>query len=177
MRSDLLAGIRWSVCMLKSHRSLCESFSRTGAGWCIYHLFVWSNWNFLHISQWITLPTSRVFLTSISWWILVQVYRIPQVSGTCLSTLADFNNAVVLRVSNCLLIFKSSSPFTKPLVTVQSVPVTIDITVTFMFHSFSVVLQSLSIHLSFCFLSVLPCDQSGQQNPLFGWLSYFYDYH
>ena len=57
MRSGLLAGIRWSVCMLKPHRSLCESFSRTGAGLCIYHLFVWSNWNFLHISQWITLPT------------------------------------------------------------------------------------------------------------------------
>ena len=45
------------VIMLKSHRSLCESFSRTGAGLCIYHLFVWSNWKFLHISQWITLPT------------------------------------------------------------------------------------------------------------------------
>ena len=57
MWSGLLAGIRWSVCMLKSHRSLCESFSRTGAGLCIYHLFVWSNWNFLHISQGITLPT------------------------------------------------------------------------------------------------------------------------
>ena len=57
MRSGLLAGIRWSVYMLKSHRSLCESFSRTGAGLCIYHLFVWSNWNFLHISQWIILPT------------------------------------------------------------------------------------------------------------------------
>ena len=57
MRSGLLAEIRWSVCMSKSHRSLCESFSRTGAGLCIYHLFVWSNWNFLHISQWITLPT------------------------------------------------------------------------------------------------------------------------
>ena len=57
MRSGVLAGIRWSVCMLKSHRSLCESFSRTDAGVCIYHLFVWSNWNFLHISQWITLPT------------------------------------------------------------------------------------------------------------------------
>ena len=56
-RSGLLAGIWWSVCMLKSHRSLCKSFSRTGAGLCIYHLFVWSNWNFLHISQWITLPT------------------------------------------------------------------------------------------------------------------------
>ena len=57
IRSSLLAGIRWSVCILKSHRSLCESFSRTGAGLCIYHLFVWSNWNFLHISQWTTLPT------------------------------------------------------------------------------------------------------------------------
>ena len=57
MMSGLLAGIRWSVCMLKSHRSLCESFSRTGAGLCIYHLFVCSNWNSLHVSQYITLPT------------------------------------------------------------------------------------------------------------------------
>ena len=57
MRSGLLAGIRWSVCMLKSHRSLCESFSKTGAGLFTYHLFVWSNWNVLHISHWITLPT------------------------------------------------------------------------------------------------------------------------
>ena len=43
--------------MLKSHMSLCGSFSWTGAGLCIYHLFVWSNLNFLHISPWITLPT------------------------------------------------------------------------------------------------------------------------
>ena len=43
MRSGLPVGIRWSVCMLKSHRSLCKSFSRTGAGLWIYHLFVWSN--------------------------------------------------------------------------------------------------------------------------------------
>ena len=57
IRSGLLAGISWSVCMLKSHKSLRESFSRTGAELCIYHLFVWSNWNFLHISQRITLPT------------------------------------------------------------------------------------------------------------------------
>ena len=57
IKSGLLAGIRWSVCILKSHRSLIESFSRTGAGLCIYYLLVWSNLNFLHISQWITLPT------------------------------------------------------------------------------------------------------------------------
>ena len=43
--------------MLKSHRSLCVVFFRTGAGLCIYHLLVWSNVNFLHISQWITLST------------------------------------------------------------------------------------------------------------------------
>ena len=61
IRSGLQAEIRWSVCMSKSHRSLCVSFSRTGAGLCIYHLFVWSNLNFLHISQWITLLTHRVY--------------------------------------------------------------------------------------------------------------------
>ena len=56
LRSGLLAEIRWSVCISKSHRSLCESFSRTSACLCIYHLFVRSNLNFLHISPWITLP-------------------------------------------------------------------------------------------------------------------------
>ena len=61
IKSGLLAGIRWSVCMLKSHRSLCVAFSRTGAGLCIYHLLVWSNLNFLQISQWITLPTQSCF--------------------------------------------------------------------------------------------------------------------
>ena len=60
MRSGLLAGIKCSVCMLKSHRSLCESFSRTGAGLCIYHLLVWSNWNFLHISSGSPCRSSRV---------------------------------------------------------------------------------------------------------------------
>ena len=57
IKSGLLAGIRWSVRILKSHRSLCMSFSRTGVALCIYHLFVRWNLNFLHISQWITLPT------------------------------------------------------------------------------------------------------------------------
>ena len=33
------------------------SFSRTGAGLCIYDLLVLSNLDFLHISQWINLPT------------------------------------------------------------------------------------------------------------------------
>ena len=33
------------------------SFSRIGAGLCIYHLLIWSNLNFWHISQWITFLT------------------------------------------------------------------------------------------------------------------------
>ena len=43
IKSGLLSDIWWSVCMPKSHKSLCVSFSRTGAGLCKYHLFVWSN--------------------------------------------------------------------------------------------------------------------------------------
>ena len=57
IKSGLLAEISWSVCVSKSHWSLCVSFSWTDVELCIYHLFVWSNLNFLHISKWITLPT------------------------------------------------------------------------------------------------------------------------
>ena len=57
IKSGLQAEIRWSVCISKSHRSFCGSFSRTGTGLYIYNLLIWSNLNFLHISQWITLPT------------------------------------------------------------------------------------------------------------------------
>ena len=57
IRSGRLAEISRSVCMSKSQRSLCVSFSRTDSGSYIYHLFVWSNFNFLYNSQWITLPT------------------------------------------------------------------------------------------------------------------------
>ena len=60
----------------------------------------------------------------------------PQVSGTLLSILAVFNNAVVWMVSTRPLTYKSSSPFSNPLVTVPNAPITIGIIVTFMFHSF-----------------------------------------
>ena len=65
LRSGLLAEIWWSVCMSKSYRSLCVSFSRTDAGLCMYDLFVLSNLNFLHISQWITLPTQSCTLSNL----------------------------------------------------------------------------------------------------------------
>ena len=51
-----------------------------------------------------------------------------QVTRTLLSILADLNNAVVIS--------KSSSPCTNPLVTVPSTLITIGVIVIFMFHSF-----------------------------------------
>ena len=80
IRSGLLGESRWSVCMSMSHRSLCVSFSRKGAGLYIYHLFVLSNLNFLHFSLWITLPTKSYlvlysfcanFLHSLIMWLIV----------------------------------------------------------------------------------------------------------
>ena len=38
IRSDLLARIKWFICILMSQRILCISFSRTDSGLCIYHL-------------------------------------------------------------------------------------------------------------------------------------------
>ena len=83
IRYGLLAEIRWSVCMSKSHRSLCVSFSRTAAGLCIYRLFVWSNLNSLHISLWITFLTQSYLvlyscanmLHSLIMWLRFRLYH------------------------------------------------------------------------------------------------------
>ena len=72
-----------------------------------------------------------------------------QVFRTLLSILAGLNKAIVCMVSTYPLISKSSSPFNNPLGIVPSAPITIDITVTFMFHRFLVFWQGLAIHLFF----------------------------
>ena len=73
----------------------------------------------------------------------------PQVSRTLLSILAVFNNAAVWIVSTQLLTSKSSSPFNNPLVTVPKAPITIDIIVTFMFHSFFQFSSKVGVLISF----------------------------
>ena len=62
--------------------------------------------------------------------------KFPQVSNTFLNILTDLSNTVVWMVSTRPLISESSSPCTNTLVTVSKPPITIGITVTFMFHSF-----------------------------------------
>ena len=78
----------------------------------------------------------------------------PQVSRTLLSIPADLNNAVVWMVSIRHLISKSSSPCTNPLMTIPRAPITISITVTFMFNSLAksryLFFFSLSFNFTLC---------------------------
>ena len=60
----------------------------------------------------------------------------PQDSRTLLSILAVLNNAVVWMVSIRPPTSKSFGPFNNPLVIVPKAPITIGVTVTFIFHSF-----------------------------------------
>ena len=66
--------------------------------------------------------------------------KFPQVSKTVLSILADLDNAGVWMVSSRPLTSKSSIPCINPSVTVPSAPITIGVTITFMFYSFFYVL-------------------------------------
>ena len=99
----------------------------------------------------------------------------PQVSRTLLSILANLNNMVIWMVSIWPLISKSSSPFTKHLVTVPSTPITIGFTVTFMFHCFLEVLwQGLRTYLSFPLRLLLLRGPLVMQSPLFCKFSFFF---
>ena len=60
----------------------------------------------------------------------------PQVSRTFLSMVAPLNNGIVWMVLIVLFFSKFSSSFIIPLRIVLRAPITISITVTFMFHSF-----------------------------------------
>ena len=72
----------------------------------------------------------------------------PQTSRTLLSIPAVLNNVVIWMVSTRPLTSKSSSHFSNPLVTVLYASITIDIIVTYTFHSFFSSLARLK-YLSF----------------------------
>ena len=63
-RSVRLVEIRWFVCIPKSHRRLCVSFSRIDSVLCIYNLFAWSDLNFLHNSKWIPANSLESYILS-----------------------------------------------------------------------------------------------------------------
>ena len=108
----------------------------------------------------------EIFHASVGWWFSTRILsdsKSPQVSKTLLSILADFNNAVVLIVFICPPISKSFSPCTYPLMTVPSAPITIGITVTFMFNRFSIYLARSMYFISlFNYYYFTLCDISYQ---------------
>ena len=65
--SGLLTGIRWSACISKSKRILCDSFFRTDSDLCIYHFIEWSYNNHLNNSLMITFPTQSCTLFVLVW--------------------------------------------------------------------------------------------------------------
>ena len=81
-----------------------------------------------------------------------------KVSSILFNILADLNNAIVWMISTSPFISKSSRPCTNYLVTLASKPVTIVITVTFMFLSFF--FRSLARS---CYISIY--DPFVSQNP------------
>ena len=62
-RSSCLDEINWSFCVSKSQRSLCVYFFSRDYEFCIYCLFVWSNFSSLDNSQRITFLTCLFLYT------------------------------------------------------------------------------------------------------------------
>ena len=140
----------------QNHKSIDASHSRGLVLVCAYNsLVIWSNFNLLHNSMWITFPTQSciTLYTFCAIWLLLLLLLLllflesfsperlsdnksSQVSQTFLSILINFNNVVVWMVSTRPLISKSSSSCTNHLVTLLRAPIKIHTPVTFMFNSF-----------------------------------------
>ena len=92
------------------------------------------------------------FYTSISCWFFIGAWVI-----ACLlmspGLFLVFCLILIILILTCLLISKSSSPFTNPLGIVVSVPMTISVTVISMFHSFFFSFLARSRYLSLFLLS------------------------
>ena len=102
----------------------------------------------------------------------------PQVSRTLLSILADRSNAVVWTLSTLPVISKFCSHCTNSFGTVPKTSITIDIIITFMFHSFFQFPSKVEVlHPSFHILSVLFCGPPGQQSPQSCKFSIFFYYY
>ena len=101
----------------------------------------------------------------------------PQVSRTLLGILADLTYAVAWIVSTPSLISKFSSFCPNPLVIVQRASITIFMTLTHMFHSFSESLQVLRNYSSFNLLSILLCGPPEQESSRFNKFLFSFGYH
>ena len=173
IRSGLLAEIRWSVCMSKSHMSLCVSFSRTGAGLCIYHLLVWSNLNLLLLLLLLLFYSLGVFPTKINWWFFVKVL----VMVSFFRILADSNKIVICMVTGILLISISPNQFFNFILIINMFPSKCTSYTWYHRHPyvpyiFLVLWRDLSICLFLHFLWFSLFGPPRWQSPLFGRFSF-----
>ena len=97
-----------------------------------------------------------------------------QVSSNLLSILADLNNAAVWMVSARPLISNSSSSFTKTSGIVSSAPITIDITVIFMFYNLFSSLERFKYFSLFSFSIFSLWGPPRRQSPLICRFSFFF---
>ena len=93
--------------------------------------------------------------------------------GLFFSILADLNNSIVWIVSTRPLISKSPSPCTNPLLTVLRAPITVGVTVSFMYHSFFQLSNKVQVLIFLFACFQFYTGQSGQQSPQFGKFSFF----
>ena len=105
--------------------------------------------------------------------------KCPQISRTLFSILANFDKAIIWMVSTCPLISQSSNPFIKPFWIVLSAPITIGMTVTFIFNSFLFscrVLVLIYLFAFFYFYSVVQQDAKVHysEGSLLSFFSFFF---
>ena len=108
-----------------------------------------------------------VFPTNISW--SLRDSKFPQVSKTRLNIRANLYSTVVWMASNVCISYPAS-PCSNSLVTLPRAPITLGITVTFMFNSFSVLLQGPGTFFTFCLASIVLCNLKIRQSPQRGFL-------
>ena len=172
--SGCLAEIRWSVCMLKSHRCLCVSFSRTTAGLYSYHLFLWSNLDFLHNYYYYYY---YYFITSFSlrsfYWPLSGSK--PRLSKTLLNIRVDLGCAMFWVLAIFFQISSSSSLFD----ILPSAQIIICMTIAFLFHNFSALRKYLGIYPVFRFFFIFMLWPTGTAKSASGQVvwSIFCHYH
>ena len=176
IRCGLLAEIRWSDYIFKSHRSLYVTFSRTGAGLCIYHLSVW----IIIIPIIIKFSLIIAFFTSIfesGFHLVLRDGKSLQVSTILLKIPADPYNTLLWMVWKIALISIFSNLLSNSLRNFPNTSTTISITIILMFNIFLVLWQGPSVYFYFLFHLFLHCGVPEWQNLLDGKFSFCFNEH
>ena len=113
-------------------KQLCVTISKA------FLLSVQDKAKFFHLVLLIIIHSLEVFTSALAdgFSLESEWQQVASFSRTLLRILAVLNNTVVWMVSTRPPTSKSSSPFSNPLVTIPNAPITIDMIVTCMFHSF-----------------------------------------